>query len=184
MEQQPGGRRLHAISLGSSNPAASVRPICAIEIWMGGRPRFGAKVLRAMTSALIAFGGSCGAVVGQIPFSQEGAGEVTFQAQAGEVHFWTDFSAQYHGDMVAYFAVQLVQNDQVVSYAVCDPVHLGPSRICTTRYWGVEEHEQHCRMACSGNVPRSGPTVVRARLWIPGRPVDLRLGQANLVVRQ
>lgn len=90
------------------------------------------------------------------------------------MRFWTDFSAQYHGDMVAYFAVQLVQNDQVVSYAVGDPVHLGPSRICTTRYWGTEEHEQNCRMACSGNVPRSGPTVVRARLSILGRPVDLR----------
>ena len=150
----------------------------------GGRPRFGASALWAMTSALIALAGSCGAVVGQIPFSQEGAGEATFQAQIGAVHFWTDFSAQYHGDMVAYFAVQLVQGDQVVSYAVCDPVHLGPSRVCTTRYWGIEQHEQHCRMACNGNVPRSGPTVVRARLWIPGRPVDLRLAQANLVVRQ
>jgi hypothetical protein len=151
---------------------------------MPRRPRSVATALRAVAPALIALVSSCGAVVGQIPFSQEGAGEATFQARAGEVRFWTDFSARYHGEMVAYFAVQLVQSDQVVSYAVCDPVHLGPSRVCTTRYWGNEEHEQHCRMACSGNVPRSGPTVVRARLSIPGRPVDLRLTQANLVVRQ
>ena len=151
---------------------------------MGGRSHSGAIALRAVTAALIALSGSCGTVLGQIPFSQEGAGETTFQARAGEVRFWTDFRAHYHGDLVATFAVQLVQNDRVVSSAVCDPVHLGPSRVCTTRYWGFEDHEQHCRMACSASLPRGGPTVVRARLWIPGRPADLQLAQANLVVRQ
>jgi hypothetical protein len=39
-------------------------------------------------------------------------------------------------------------------------------------------------MSCRGYLPRSGLTIVRARLSIPGRPLDLRLGQANLVVRQ
>jgi hypothetical protein len=73
---------------------------------MADRAGSGASALLAATTALLAAVGSCGAVVGQIPFSQEGTGEVTFQAQAGEVRFWTDFSAQYHGDMVASFEVQ------------------------------------------------------------------------------
>ena len=143
-----------------------------------------ARPAAAGALALTGLAVSCGAIVGQVPFSQEGTGETTFQAQAGEVRFWTDFSASYHGDILARFEVQLVQNDQVVSYAVCDPVHLGGSRVCTTRFWGWTDHEQHCRMSCSGFVPNAGPTVVRARFAIPGRPSDLQLGYANLVVRQ
>jgi hypothetical protein len=152
---------------------------------MSGR-RIDRRALPAVAGALALAGlaVSCGAVVGQVPFSQEGTGETTFQAQAGEVRFWTDFSAGYSGDMLARFEVQLVQNDQVVSSAVCDPVHIGATRICTTRFWGIYDHEQHCRMSCSAFVPHAGPTVVRARLAIPGRPYDLRLAYANLVVRQ
>jgi hypothetical protein len=140
--------------------------------------------LRAATVALICMGVSCGAIVGQVPFSQEGTGETTFQAKAGNVSFWTDFRALYHGDMRAYILVELVQDGVVVSSAICDPVHLGASHACTHRLWSWETHDQRCTMACDAYVPRAGPTQVRASLAIPGRPADLRLTRANLIVRQ
>jgi hypothetical protein len=141
-------------------------------------------VPRVLTAALIGLGVSCGAVVGQVPFSQEGTGQTTFQAKAGDVSFWTDFRALYHGDIRAYFFVELLQDGVVVSSATCDPVHLGPSRACTHRLWGYETHDQRCTMACNAFVPRDGPTQVRVSLAIPGRPADLRLARANLIVRQ
>ena len=127
---------------------------------------------------------SCGTTVGRVPFSREGDGQIVVQLVRGELQFWTEFDAQYRGEMNAGFAVDLLQNGKLVGTATCDPLHLGMSRVCSKRILVGETHTVHCRMACVVHVAQPGPTLVRARFSIPERPADLRLEQADLILKQ
>ena len=126
---------------------------------------------------------SCGAVIGQVPFADEGTGEAVINAEAGEVRFWTDFSARFPGFMEARYDVELLQDGTVVAVATCDPFHYVP-KVCYATVKTFERRDLHCRMTCSAVVPRAGPITVRARFSIRGRPRNLQLARAHLVVRQ
>jgi hypothetical protein len=125
---------------------------------------------------------TCGTVLGGIAFSTPGEGETVVNLAPGQVSFWTQFSASYGGDMAASFDVELSQDGQIVSRAICDPVH--PLRVCVNRYNGFVNHSWNCKMTCSSYLPRGGPTRVRARFSVDGGPRDLRVNEAHLMIRQ
>jgi len=130
------------------------------------------------------FVASCGSTIGQVPFSAEGQGQTVVNVRTGELRFWTELDAEYSGEMHAQYDVELVQDNAVVGTATCHPLDLGTSRVCGKRInWG-NTHVAHCRMACNVVMTRPGPTLVRARFIIPVRPTDLRLTQANLILKQ
>jgi hypothetical protein len=143
------------------------------------RAGFGAGVLALAAAAAV----SCGTVIGQVLFMEEGVGETVINAQAGKIRFWTDFSARYQIGMGARYDVELLQDGVVVATAVCDPLRRSP-KVCHGSYNVGAEHHFNCLMNCSAVVPRSGPTTVRARFSIPYRPGDLRLVRADLIIRQ
>ena len=130
------------------------------------------------------FFGSCGAFLGRIPFSGDGQGQTVVHLARGDVAFWTQLDAEYRGDMSAAYDVELWQQGEPVGRTICDPIHLGLSRVCTIRIIGSETHTIHCRMACVAHVDRGGETVVHAKLSIPVRPSDLQLHEADLIVKQ
>ena len=134
--------------------------------------------------ALPALLASCGTTLGTVPFKDEGAGQVKIDARSGELRFWTELDATYKGELVSSYSIELVQDDVVVGRATCDPLLLKMPRNCSEREQAGETRKLHCRMACYAHVPKPGPTVVRAKYTIRQRPENLRLTQANLVVKQ
>src|SRR6185295_1615507 len=83
---------------------------------------------------LLAACASCGTVRGVIPLAGAGAGETTVALDAGaEVRFWTDFTAAYEGPATVSYDVRLFQDGRAVASATCEPLVLGPSRVCSTR---------------------------------------------------
>ena len=127
---------------------------------------------------------SCGSTLGTVPFKDEGAGEVQIDAKSGELRFWTELDARYKGELGSQYAIEILQDGSVVGRATCDPLLLRVPRKCSEREESGETRKLHCRMACYGHVPKSGPTVIRARYRIHQRPEKFELMQANLVVRQ
>jgi hypothetical protein len=134
--------------------------------------------------ALPALIASCGTTLGTVPFKDEGAGEVKIDAKSGELRFWTELDAAYKGELVSSYTIELLQEGEVVGRATCDPLLLKMPRNCSERDQVGETRTLHCRMACYAHVPKPGPTVVRAKYAIKQRPENLRLVQANLVVKQ
>jgi hypothetical protein len=126
---------------------------------------------------------SCGAVIGQVPFDEEGTGETGIDARAGTLRFWTVFSARFPGFMDARYDVDLVQDGVVVAATSCNALYNSP-KVCYGTMKTSERLDLNCRMSCSAVVPRAGPTTVRARFSIQGRPSNLQLVRAILVVRQ
>jgi hypothetical protein len=144
------------------------------------RPTRGFLVILALPALLA----SCGTTLGTVPFKDEGKGEVKIDAKSGELRFWTEFDATYKGELASSYVIELVQEDAVVARATCDPLLLKMPRHCSEREQAGETRKLHCRMACYAHVPKPGPTVIRARYTINQRPENLRLVQANLIVKQ
>ena len=134
--------------------------------------------------ALLGLLTSCGSTLGSIPFRDEGAGEVLVQAESGELRFWTELDATYAGELGSAYAIELVQDGSVVGRATCDPLQIRKPRACSERVQAGQTHTVHCRMACYAHVPKTGPTLIRARYSIRQRPESFQLQQANLVVKQ
>jgi len=147
-------------------------------------PRTGRRQRGGLLLALPALIASCGTTLGTVSFKDEGKGEVKIEAKSGELRFWTELDAAYKGELVSSYVIELVQDDVVVGRATCDPLLLKMPRNCSEREQAGESKTFHCRMACYAHVPRPGPTVVRAKYSILQRPDNLRMMQANLVVKQ
>ena len=128
---------------------------------------------------------SCGTTVGVIPFSAPGRRTISVMLDAGsDVRFWTEFDATYGGAMAIEYDVELEQDGSTVAGTVCRARDLGMNKVCTIRIEAGDTHEIHCRMGCLAHVPKTGPTLVQATLYLGGRPVALHLERANLIVKQ
>jgi hypothetical protein len=123
---------------------------------------------------------SCGTTLGVIPFSAGGRAETSVVLDAGtDVRFWTDLRAERPKALSVEYDIELVQDGVTVAGARCDPHVLGPSRLC----WVRTDQRINCRMQCSARVSKTGPTLVRATLYVGGRPAG-NLGRADLIVKQ
>jgi hypothetical protein len=113
-------------------------------------------------------------------------GETTVQLDANtDVRFWADFDGMYDWRDTAQYDVQLLQEGKIVATAVCDPIVIHDDvRVCTRLGWFGGVYKSHCRMRCRARVPKSGPTLVRARLSICCAPKFTRVYAADLTIQQ
>lgn len=125
-------------------------------------------------------------VVGVIPLHDVGvsATQVTIDASS-DVRFWTELDGVYDPHSSARYDVELLQDNRVVASTVCDPMVVHDSvRVCLMHRWSGGVYRTHCRMRCRATVPRSGPTVVRAKFSMPGPALSRRIDSAALTIEQ
>lgn len=136
--------------------------------------------------ALVLLGASsCGTIVGRIPFQAPGEGRTVVTLDAGrDVRFWSDVDLKRSIPVRAELEIELFQGGARVAATTCNPLVGGWSRFCTTRFVHESEYDANCRMACSARVPKSGPTEVRARLYVGGWNELRKIVRADVVVRQ
>ena len=130
---------------------------------------------------------SCGTTLASLPLKDGQPRDALVTLEAGQdVRFWAEFDATYDGHEIdAWYVVQLLQGGAVVDATRCEPLRLGhASRVCTVHIEVGDTHTIHCRMPCTARVPVTGPTVVRARLFVHGRAARFRLDRADLIVKQ
>lgn len=140
---------------------------------------------------LLALGGvfvlvACGKEIGRIPLRDEGQGEASVQATAGQkLALWTALDVKLEGELVARYDVELVQDGAVVSKAQCDPfdvnVKTGSREISIGDNRSVSWSG---KMRCELTPTKSGPATVRAKLTFPKRPAVLTIKDMSLVVKQ
>ena len=124
--------------------------------------------------------------VGVIPFHGVGLGATQVMLDArSEVRFWTELDGLYDAGSGARYDVDLLQDNQIVASTSCDPIVVHDNvRICLMHGWFSGVYRTHCRMRCRATVPRSGPTVVRARFSTPGPSMPRRIDSASLTIEQ
>jgi hypothetical protein len=125
--------------------------------------------------------GGCGTRLGVIPFSAAGRGQASMVLDArSDVRFWTDFRATHPRNLSVEYDVELIQDGVTVAGARCDPAVRGASRVC----WVRTDQRINCQMQCSVRISKTGPTLVRATLYIGGDPLAQQLERADLIVKQ
>jgi hypothetical protein len=119
---------------------------------------------------LLAGVGSCGTTLSAIPLSRAGLAEktVTLSARTA-IQFETDIHPTQLGTVRAEYDIELLQGGHEVAEARCLQELSEDSPSCAVRQVSYNE-DRHltCRMTCSARVPKSGPTVVRAKLVVLG----------------
>jgi hypothetical protein len=128
----------------------------------------------------------CGKEAGRVPFAAEGSKAATMPLEAGDVAFWTDIDVRYEGNATLMYRVDLVQGGSSVATAECQA--LGPMSMkvgwIETQFGASHSRSGSGKMACSAQLPKSGPTTVQATLAFGTRPSTVSLNQADLVVKQ
>lgn len=139
-----------------------------------------------LVSSVLLLSGCCGKEAGRLPFSAPGTQNATMTLEAGDVSFWTDIDIEYEGAASLQYKVDLEQGGAVVASATCNP--LGYMSVKTgwveTNLGSKHSRRGSGKMGCSATVPKAGPTDVRATLAFGTRPAKLKLGKADLVVKQ
>lgn len=115
--------------------------------------------------------------------SGRGAAVVTLEA-GRDVRFWSDIDARYDGRLEARYDIELAQGGVPVARAVCDPFHLGASRMCGVNILVGSTYRTSCWMHCWARVPKSGPTEVRSSLTFHGAGGGVQLNRASLIIKQ
>ncbi|HVZ88182.1 MAG TPA: hypothetical protein VHG72_14510 [Polyangia bacterium] len=126
----------------------------------------------AVAFGMLAGTGSCGSTLSAIPLSRSGQAERTLTLSAGTaVQFETDVHPTQVGAVRAEYDIELLQGGHAVAEARCLQELSEDSPSCAVRQVSYNE-DRHitCRMTCSARVPKSGPTVVRAKLVVEGHP--------------
>jgi hypothetical protein len=142
--------------------------------------------LATVALAASALFGCAMTTIGVVQFGNGRESSSTMQLQAGaDVRFWADFDGMYDWRDSAQYDVQLIQDGQVVATTTCDPIVIHDStRVCTRLGWFGGVYKSHCRMRCRARVPRTGLTVVRARLSTCCAPKFTRVYAADLTIQQ
>jgi hypothetical protein len=95
------------------------------------------------------------------------------------VRFTDDLDLTFDDLQGAGFSIDLFQDGVVVAQTVCDPIDV---RMCAVHVRGSGNYIASCRMQCAMHLPKSGPTLVRARFETLG--TNVRVLRANLIVQQ
>jgi hypothetical protein len=131
--------------------------------------------------------GACGNTLSAIPLSSSGQAEKTVMLSAGtEVQFATDVHPMQTGAVRAEYDIELLQGGREVAEARCLQDLSEDSPTCAVRQmsYNADRHIT-CRMTCSARVPKSGPTVVRAKLVVEGHPALVKADEPPyLIVEQ
>jgi len=137
-------------------------------------------------AACLAANGCCGKETGRVSFTAPGTSSSSAVLEAGQVDFWTDIDIEWEGPASLQYQVELEQAGTVVASTSCDPL----AQLSVKTGW-VETNlgSSHTRkgngkMDCSVNLPKAGPTTVRATLVFTSKPTSLVLTKADLVVKQ
>lgn len=129
---------------------------------------------------------ACGTEVGRVAFAGEGKGESAVTLQGTDVSFWTDIDIEYEGSAQLAYNVELLQGGAPVATTVCNPL----GRIAVKTGWtetnlgSSHSRRGNGKMDCVVNLPKAGPTTVRATLAFAQKPQSLVVKKADLVVKQ
>lgn len=137
--------------------------------------------------SLLALGTTgCGKEMGRVRFAKEGTDSTPMTLAAGQVSFWTDLDIEYTGDAALAYTVELSQGGAVVARTTCHPLgHLSVKIGYAERNWGGKRSRSGSgKMGCTATLVTGGPTDVQATLTFGKLPTTLRLGRADLVVKQ
>ncbi|HVZ89090.1 MAG TPA: hypothetical protein VHG72_19125 [Polyangia bacterium] len=97
--------------------------------------------------------------------------------------YWTTLTVSYHGQMSGEEDDEAIEGGIAMGGDVCDPEMLGASRACARPEAAGDLHEIRCQMKCKPNGANAGPTLVRATLFIGGRPVKLQLDRVDTAAK-
>jgi hypothetical protein len=142
--------------------------------------------VRRLLALVLALSGvaSCGTTVGTIPFPATGRASTVVTLDAGrDVRFWTDFAARFSGSVHVEYEIELVQDGVPVASTSCTPLEYS-SKVCIIRIETGYRHYARCRMNCVVRVPKSGPTEVRAALYLDGQREGVEFDRGDLIIKQ